>query len=117
MKFINRIVVVLKPKQGYLDWMASLPDPSPVLIPSLEEARTRECTSFLVPEYDTIEQVQDFIFKNSKAIIEYMCEAWDTREEVWPRTRNRSMLKSWFDLEVHSELIDLAGGHIEVEEL
>ncbi len=113
---INRTIVVLKPKQGFLDWMASLPDMEPALIPSLNDARNDECFTFLVPEYDTVEQAQEYVLKQSKFIIKFVCDSWDRREDLWPKNKNRTLLKQWFDLEIHSEIFDLAPGTIEVEE-
>lgn len=116
MYIINRLVAVIKPKQGYLDWMASLPGGDGSLIPSLEEARKQDCMAFLIPEFDLDEQAREYVLKVSKTIIELHCEAWDTREELWPKTMDRKLLKKWFDIEIHSEVLDTIRSPIEQEE-
>jgi hypothetical protein len=115
MNFIDRHVAVLKPKQGYLDWMLGLPDAEKGLIPDLEVARSEDCMAFLVPEFDTNEDALEFFYKQSKHILEIMCGAWDTREELWPKKRDRRLLKEWFDVEIHSEVIDLVNRPVEKE--
>ena len=80
MHIINRLVAVLKPKQGHIDWMASLPDADESLISSLEQARKEDRMAFLVPEFDTNDKALEFAMKQSKTIIEMYCEAWDTRK-------------------------------------
>ncbi|MCJ2164696.1 MULTISPECIES: hypothetical protein [unclassified Pseudodesulfovibrio] len=116
MRIINRLLAVLKPKQGYIDWMTSLPDGDEDLIPSLEQAREQDCMALLIPEFDTDEQAFEFVLKQSKTIIKMQCEAWDTREELWPKNMDRRLLKKWFDIEIHSEVIDTMRSPIEREE-
>lgn len=96
--------------------MASLPDSPEELIPTLDAARAEECMTFLIPEFDTNEAALEFVYKQSRDILEIMCESWDTREELWPQARDRRLLKKWFDVEIHSEVIDIMRSPIEHED-
>jgi hypothetical protein len=96
--------------------MASLPDCNEDLIPTLDQARAEECMTFLIPEFDTNDDALEFVYKQSQDILDVMCESWDTREELWPKTRDRRLLKKWFDVEIHSEVIDIMRSPIEHDE-
>jgi len=111
---VNRMVAVLKPKKPYLDWINSLPgmDKTPVTFEDLN----RECSCCLLPEYDDNEQGREFILKNSQKIFEVELGAWDNSGEDWPEKLDRRLFKEFFDIEVHSELIDLMKGPIERED-
>jgi len=96
--------------------MASLTDANEDLIPSLEEARAEDCMAFLIPEYDTNGEALEFVLKQSRVILTIQCEAWDTREELWPKTLDRRLFKKWFDVEIHSEVVDIMRSPIEHED-
>ncbi len=115
MRTINRGIAVLKAKRPYLDWIESLPYAEDGPSVSLDDLHD-DCMSFLVSEYDDNAQALEFIFKNSKLILEMEFESWDTRTELWPKNRDRRLLKKMFEIEIHSEVIDLMRSPIEVEE-
>lgn len=33
--------------------------------------------------------------------------AWHTDETYWPKKRNLALFREWFDIEIHSEVIDM----------
>lgn len=115
MKTVNRGIAILKAKQPYLDWTRSLPEAGDGPGVSLDDLND-DCMTFLVPEYGDNAQALEFIFKNSKLILEMEFESWDTREELWPKNRDRKLLKKMFDVEIHSQVIELMRSPIEVEE-
>jgi hypothetical protein len=115
MKTVNRGIAVLKAKQPYLDWIESLPEAGSSSNVSLEDLND-DCMTFLVPEYGDNAQVHEFIYKNSKLILEMEFEAWDVRQELWPKNRDRKLFKKMFDVEIHSQVIELMRSPIEVEE-
>jgi len=114
MKSINRNVIIIKPREPFLSWLQSLPDPLESL--TLEELR-RDCICLLIPESDSQEEATALISKHYKKIFESELMAWDTVKRDWPKKRTLSMFREWFDLEVHSEVVDLIEVPIEKEDL
>jgi len=43
-------------------------------------------------------------------------EGWDQSGETWPEKLDRRLLQKFFDIEVHSEIIDMMKGPIERED-
>jgi len=113
LKSINRLIAILRPKQAFLDWINSMPD-DPNTMTMEEVAYENLC--FLIPEYESNEQGREFILKNAEAILEVQLEGWDQSGETWPEKLDRRLLQKFFDIEVHSEVIDMMKGPIERED-
>ena len=95
---LNRGVVIVRPKQPYLDWAAGLGDSG--LVPDLNA----EQTVYLIPSYgheeawEILERVHPTIFENE-------LYGWHTDEAAWPK--DVAMFKAWFEIELHSVVEDL----------
>jgi hypothetical protein len=112
MTLVNRSVVILRPKQPYRDWANSFSD-GPRFV---EEPGGESGTAFLVPEFATLEEIQGFVVANSEFMFEHELDAWQDAPETWPRDRSFTALQDWFDVQIHSLVIDLGEGPIEVDE-
>ncbi len=104
MYMINRAVAVIKPKQPFVDWINSHPD-SAGFTTSLEEAR-QDCTAYLLPDYDEDSEAKSFIKDLSADIFEIELDSWYHDETTWPRKRDFQIFQKWFDVEIHSMVID-----------
>ena len=102
MKSINRNIVIIKPKEPFLDWLRKLPNPVTEI--TLEFLRT-DCMSFLIPEMGSEDEVFALVGKRYKKIFEAELMAWHTIEQDWPKNRTFAKFKDWFDLEFHSEVM------------
>ncbi|MFH1731401.1 MAG: hypothetical protein ABIF82_07105 [Planctomycetota bacterium] len=113
MSHINRAVAVIRPKQPYVDWANNLPDATrPVTVDELGS----DALAVLIPSYDTDEESRYHLNKLAVDIFEYELWAWCTREEWWPRKRTRPKFWEWFDVAIHSEVVDLCNAPLEREE-
>lgn len=98
---INRGVVIVRPKQPYLDWAARVGDSGIVPDPDGEQ------TVYLVPSYEDRDTALEILREVHMAIFENELHAWHTDEAAWPRGRNFEMFKAWFEVELHSVVEDL----------
>ena len=73
--------------------------------------------TFLIPEFDGPDEATEYIRKRYGLILEWAFGGWAPTEELWPEKRNWKMLNEWFDIEIHSEVFDLAEGTIEKEDV
>jgi len=111
MKLINRWAVLVRYREPYLTWAASLDEKAPVHA----EGLAGHTSIYLVPE-DLSEDEESFPLKDCfGAIFEQELEAWWQDEAVWPRPRDLATFKAWFDVSVQSIVIDLADGPVHVE--
>jgi hypothetical protein len=110
---VNRAVLIVRPKQPFLDWLQSLPDPAET---TLAELRA-DCTTFLIPEYVYETDLPDIIRKTFETIFAVELDAWWLDTDDWPDTTDFELFQAWFDVEVHSMVVNLAPGPITLEDL
>lgn len=114
MQIINRAVAVIKPKQPFVDWANQLPDAKwKTSLKDLEE----DSTVILIPEYDSNEEAEEYIDTLAEGIFEDELFGWCTNKSWWPKNRTRETFWKWFDVELHSIVIDPVDGPIEKEEV
>lgn len=103
---INRSVVVVKPKQPYLDWVQSLDDEGTnVTLADLQQ----DCTAFLVPELLDEEHQEEILAQYHDVLFEYELASWIEDDALWPPKRNLTMFKEWFETEFSSLVVDVVG--------
>ena len=98
---LNRGVVIVRPKQPYLDWAAGLNDSGLVPDPNGEQ------TVYLIPSYEDEDTAWELLQEVHMAIFENELHGWHTDEVAWPRGRDFAMFKAWFEVELHSVVEDL----------
>lgn len=113
MSEINRSLLILKPKQPFLDWSRMLDDKDEDL--TLEEIH-HDSTAYLIPElwqdsdqHELLESYYDVLFEEQLA-------GWWTDEADWPEKRDLKMFLAWFEVEFHSLVFDLCEEPIRVIE-
>ena len=116
MRVINRTAVTLVGAQPYIDWARSRD--ADFNKGSLTVARTRSYGSaFLLPEFELEEDLQEWVEENFAWLFEYQLSAWTEDESAWPADRNLKAFRTWFRIDIHSVVVDMAEDDIEGEEL
>jgi len=111
---INRAVVIVKPRQPYVDWANSCDDDD--VKTSLESLR-EDSSAYLVPPYDMDDERENILKLCFSVIFENELEGWVTDEALWPTTRDYATFTQWFDVEFHSMIIDLWDQPLEHEDV
>jgi len=104
MSEVNRSLMVVKPKQPFLDWARSLDDNDERL--ELKDVRD-DSTAYLIPEYETFEEQMDILVWCAGFVFDEELRAWYTDEDLWPSVRDAQIFLDWFDIEFHSMVFDL----------
>jgi hypothetical protein len=100
---LNRGVVIVKPKQPYIDWAGGLDDSG--LVPDIEG----EKTIYLIPSFETDDDAWDVLEEIYEEIFENELYSWHTDPSAWPKDRSFKMFQEWFSIEFHSVVEDLCG--------
>ncbi len=108
---IDRAVALIKPKQPYLNWANSLPDPTPI---TLEELR-KDGTAILVSEPEYKGDAETYIREIYLNIFEMELDAWHRDKRLWPSKRDYKTFTEWFDVEIYEIVIDSSEGEIKRE--
>ena len=112
---INRGMIILMPKQPFLDWVMRV-DPTPSNL-TLEDIR-REQDGFLVSQesIEITEDAQSWVYRRWKMFFELQLNDWYTEESMWPQKRSLKMFKEWFDIRYHPMLWDMTQEAIQHED-
>ena len=100
---LNRGALIVRPKQPYLDWAATLDDAG--LVPDV----TGEQTVYLIPGFEDDDEAERILKEVYAKIFERELDGWHTDEAAWPQNRTLAMFKKWFHVELHSIVEDLCG--------
>ncbi len=98
---INRGVVIVRPREPFIDWAANLDDSG--IVPQASDERT----VYLIPNYNDDLEAWRLLSKVYEEIFENELWGWHTDEAAWPKQRSFIMFKEWFAVEFHSIVEDL----------
>ena len=104
MSEINRSLIILKPKQPFLDWAQTLDDEDENL--TLEQL-AEDSAAYLIPELWQDSDEQELLESFYDVLFEEQLEGWWTDEANWPQNRNLKMFLDWFEVEFHTQVFDL----------
>jgi len=115
-RVVNRTAVTITAAGPYIDWMRQHDRDADRGMLTVERARPYGST-FLLPEFELEEDLQEWIEQNAAWLFEFQLSAWTDDESVWPRARDLKTFRDWFRVEVHSVVVDVAEDEIEGDEL
>lgn len=98
---LNRAVLIVRPRQPFLDWAAQLDDSG--LVPNVEG----EQTVYLIPQFDDDDEAQKVLGRVFAEVFERELFDWHTDEAAWPQKRTLALFRKWFTIELHSVVDDL----------
>lgn len=98
---INRNAIVVKPKAPFFNWHNDVfPKDKPI-------HELDDNTIYLIREMDSNQGIRTWLKKNFGDIFVNELNDWSTNKESWPKNRTYKMFADWFDVEVHSMVLDL----------
>jgi hypothetical protein len=116
MRVLNRTAVTLTGAQPYLDWTRANDADTNKGMLTVSHAKPYG-SAFLLPEFELEEDVQEWLEENATWLFEFQLSAWTEDETSWPRTRDLKTFREWFQIDIHSVVVDVADDDIEGEEL
>jgi hypothetical protein len=84
---------------------------------TLNDLREAECTALLIPDFAYLDHAREYVESMHKAIFEVELQGWYLEQKHWPKHRSLKMFREWFDVELHSMVIDVTGAPIRKEPL
>jgi len=103
MREVNRSLIVVKPKQLFLDWIKSVEPQDDITLDSLHD----DASAYLIPEWLDFDDRPQIVSWCSEYVFEIELWSWYTDETLWPKTRDSETFSSWFEVEFHSLVLDL----------
>lgn len=107
MRLVKRAAITVTPKQPTIDWANSLDDDEV----KFDKDSQSERTIYLIDDAsDVFPFDRDVVVRPYfTAIFEEELSGWHLRESDWPSPRTYDTFLDWFEVEVHSMVLDLPG--------
>ena len=70
----------------------------------------------LIPFFESYEDSLEYIKPMYAKIFEIELDSWSADKRTWPQKRDYSLFAEWFDVEIHSEVLDSVDNDIEKDE-
>jgi hypothetical protein len=101
---VNRSVLIVKPRQPFLDWARSLDEEDKDL--KLENISS-DSTAYLVPQIWDDAVAESIVEWCYDILFELELGGWCVDPDTWPKTRDLPTFLEWFTVEYHSLALDL----------
>ena len=112
MYFVDRTAVVLKPTVRFLDWLNHIDEEGVNL--TLEQLRTN-CSVFLVPEFETPEEVVAYFDERYVEVFKAEVSGWAVDEAAWPKDMSLKAFWEFFEVEIHDLVVDMEEGELSLD--
>jgi hypothetical protein len=99
--FINRGVVVLRPREPFVEWALALHGEAGLM--TAAEIRS-DATAYLIPDFEYSSEAYQWLEENHELFFALELAGWQEDTALWPADRGWSVFQEWFDV----ELIDTA---------
>lgn len=106
-KNLKRSAIALTRKQPFFDWL--LAHDADTII----DNEIRAGTIYLLPDYETKQQMEGWLRKNFNELFEEELFGWYTDENMWPQHRTFKMFGEWFSYSLYPMVFDTQKGYIE----
>lgn len=114
---VNRGAVILKYREPMVRWINEADpynDDPGITTKDLKQERTVYLIS--VGDADGEEAVENWVKANFKPLFENELDGWYTDPDLWPKKRTLALFREWFEVELHSVVVDTVGGDIHDDE-
>lgn len=106
MRRVKRMAIRLRPKQPYIQWANALDEDGVKIGIDF----TPEENIYLLPESDEpLHNLARLLEPYYQDIFEEELGSWHRVEADWPARRDLTTFLAWFEVEVHSMVLDLGG--------
>lgn len=105
MKMLNRSAISVRLRQPFVDWINSLEDSAGEQV-SLEEVN-QEATTYLIPELEDEEALNDLIAERYLDLLENELFSWEEDENLWPEDMDRALFDEFVEIELSFMVFDL----------
>ena len=116
MRVVNRTAITFTGAQPFVDWMRDTDadfNRGAITVPRSKAYGS----AFLLPEFELEEDLQEWVEDNAAWLFDFQLSAWTENEAAWPPNRDLAMFRTWFRVDIHSVVVDVADDDIEGEEL
>lgn len=103
---LTRTALLVRPRQPFVDWANSLGSIR------LTIDQVQEGEIYLLPDYETVEEMEKWLRKNFDEIFCEQLFNWHMDESAWVKNRTFQLFGQWFQYSLHTMIWDTVPGAI-----
>lgn len=107
---INRTALIIHFKQPFVDW-ANASEPCPELATLTLHTANDDATVFLIGDF-MAEKFDYWLQRHFDTLFTEILEQWHPNTDLWPAPLTLPLFRSWFDVRLHSMVVDTVGDTI-----
>ncbi len=105
MQRMNRALAIVRPTEGFLGWVNSIPsDRTRLSLGALQ----RDSLVLLVPEYVFEGDIDRLVLSMCTDLMEREFARWSDEQTNWPKDRGPDTFRAFFSVEIYPEVLDVA---------
>ena len=93
--FLNRNLVVVRPRQPFIDWVREVDPGDPVGADFVRE----QVSAFLIDQFEVPGEAEKWVEDQCDFFFRFMCNEWYTDPALWPTFEGWKKFGEWFDVE------------------
>jgi len=102
MEYPDRLALLIRRRQPYIDWANSLDDGGPTY-----DLKTNRPTTYLIDEMADTSDLKKVLRRYWRDIFEEELNSWMRDPDAWPQRRTYSVFLKWFEVELCDMVVDL----------
>jgi hypothetical protein len=110
MKWVNRMAVVVRPKEPYYAWARSLEADA-----TIDGMRSRDLAEVYLVDQRDGENPEKVLQRCWQEIFEQQLYGWRRVDTCWPQRRTLAMFHAWFEAEVIELVNDLSNDVLDAD--
>jgi hypothetical protein len=114
LKWVNRIAIIVTPKQPLIDWVNKVFPEDPIL--NFFDSKNDNSNVYLLSDDFDMEEIENYLIKNYKQIFHHELFEWCEDESLFPNKITFKLFNNWFDFSIQTMVFDLSAGQIEKED-
>ena len=107
---INRAAAIVIPTRELLDWINTTPAKLDKDY-TLENLQKENTSVFLIPEFESIEQVQNWFKKDCKDALTELLLGWCTDQQFWPKV-DWQTFESFYEIRIEPMVFDMGDAEL-----
>lgn len=101
---INRYALIVRPSEAMIGWVNSVFPGDPI---DYDKMKGHDNTDiFLIPEFDSPEDAEEWLQENYQNFLRHSLEAWSTDESTWPKPLSWEQFDRLHEYSIESVVID-----------
>ncbi|MCB0589415.1 MAG: hypothetical protein KDD06_29290 [Phaeodactylibacter sp.] len=101
---INRNALIIRPTRAMIDWANAVFPEDPIDYDEMGQHDEQDV--FLLPDFGTAEETEEWLKENCEDFLTYVLEDWCMDKSAWPSPLDWALFRRFFDFAIETSVAD-----------